>query len=113
MRLSAYGTTPPPTASPTPSTTASPTPSPSATQNATPLPSPSPTNPCTYWRLTAPTQSGEGVSIEYIPCGGELLQVYDAWWGTGTHNICAVVGSVTVNDLGIDGTAVDTGNPCT
>lgn len=96
-----------PTPTPTPSSTLVPSPTPN------PTPSPTPTTNCTFWRLEAPTFSGEGVNITYTPCGGGSPQQYDAYWGTGTHFVCAQVGSVTVNDIGIDGSATDTGTPCT
>jgi len=97
--------TPTPTPSPSPTFVPSPTPPPS--------PSPTPTNNCTFWRLEAPTFSGEDVSITYTPCEGGPPQQYSAYWGTGTHFVCAVIGSVTINDIGIDGSATDTGTPCT
>lgn len=92
---------------PTPSPTSSPTPTPTMTLTPTPT-----FISCTWWRLTAPSISGEYVEIEYTDCDGVPNQFYQAYWNTGTHYVCAKVGTVTIQDLGVNGSAEDTLSPC-
>ena len=104
------GPTPTPTATPTPTITEGP---PTPTPTATPTPTPT-TSGCSVWELQGPTFSGEILEVEYIPCGLTGTTTIQVFWNTTPQYeyICAVNGSVSIIDNGINGSATNTGSVC-
>jgi hypothetical protein len=100
-----------PTPTPTPTVTEGP---PTPTPTATATPTPTPTGGCTVWELKGPTFSGEILEVEYIPCGLTGTTTTQVFWNTTPQYeyICAQVGSVSIIDNGINGTATNTGSVC-